>query len=194
MDFNNGQEIDLDKLVKTLEENHDLLKDIVINEESNAISSALPKVLLDLVNQVNDAETSTNQADSTESKLSVIPEESGTCPNFLFQFIATLIIISVESQSSSQQNSLNSASEIVQNLPKVWRVLIELLSHQVRPSTNLQEHNEPQDTNPCYKSVQTPTGPTLVLSVSKTFIRLKVKPFLAFLFYFLFLNHNLCRT
>lgn len=50
--FNNEQDIDLDKMIKILEENHDLLKNIVINDESNQ-TSALPKVLLDLVNQVN---------------------------------------------------------------------------------------------------------------------------------------------
>lgn len=44
-----------------LEENHDLLQKIVINEESNA-SSALPKILLDLVTQINESEkTSTSE-------------------------------------------------------------------------------------------------------------------------------------
>lgn len=53
--FNNCQDIDLDKLIKLLEENHDLLQNIVINEESNA-ASALPKILLDLVSQINESE------------------------------------------------------------------------------------------------------------------------------------------
>lgn len=55
MGFNNANDVDLDKLTKLLEENHDLLQDIVINEDSGS-SSALPKVLLDLVNQINDKE------------------------------------------------------------------------------------------------------------------------------------------
>jgi hypothetical protein len=70
-----------------------------------------------------------------------------------------------ESQISHQ---LNSASEIVENLPKVWKVLIELLSHQSAPVST----EDPK--NPCYKVVETPKGPHLVLSVSQTFIRLKV--------------------
>ncbi|KAK4873107.1 hypothetical protein RN001_015136 [Aquatica leii] len=133
--FNNGQEVDLDKLIKTLEENHDLLTDIVSNEECNQASSALPKILLDLVNQVSDSNS--NQQE--------------------------------QNASGNEQQTLNSATEIVENLPKVWRILIELLSHQSAPISVLNEN----DPNSCYKSVQTPSGPTLVLSVSKTFIRLK---------------------
>ncbi|KAF2899573.1 hypothetical protein ILUMI_06602 [Ignelater luminosus] len=157
--FNNGQDIDLDRLIKTLEENHGLLTDIVINEESNEHSSALPKVLLDLVNQVNNKNKENSQDEQSEQSkqattLSTIVEES-------------------DSQTSTQQNSLSSASEIVQNLPKVWKVLVELLSHQSGPVSVLNDCGDQTDKNPCYKSVETPSGPTLVLSVSKTYIRLK---------------------
>lgn len=65
---------------------------------------------------------------------------------------------------------MTSAEEIVQNLPKVWKVLIELLSHQCAPFNAIDESPNNEF---CYKSVQTPKGPKLVLSVSKTFIRLK---------------------
>lgn len=87
--FHNCQEINFDKLIKLLQENHDLLTDIVVNEESQEISSALPKVLLDLVNQVNEekrhSETPTENAEdvhfetsnaSTGSMLPTIPEEN----------------------------------------------------------------------------------------------------------------------
>lgn len=67
-------------------------------------------------------------------------------------------------------HQLNSPAEIVENLPKVWKVLIELLSHQNPPLSALKEGEK----DPCYKSVETPTGPKLKLSVSQTFIRLKV--------------------
>lgn len=64
--FNNANDIDLDKLTKLLEENHDLLQDIVINEDSGS-SSTLPKVLLDLVNQINDKEEkSSDKAEKEE--------------------------------------------------------------------------------------------------------------------------------
>lgn len=58
--------------------------------------------------------------------------------------------------------------QIAEKLPKVWRVLIELLSHQKKLSE--EEENRVID---CYKSVQTSTGTQNVLSVSKTFIKLK---------------------
>ncbi|RZC40126.1 Macoilin domain containing protein [Asbolus verrucosus] len=142
--LNTGQEIDIDKLIKLLEENHYLLQDIAINEESNQVS-ALPKVLLDLVSEVSDKDSSKESDDEEVSKLDRDTQES---------------------QTSYQ---LNSASEIVENLPKVWKVLIELLSHQSAPVSNEEEKNQ----NPCYKLVETPKGPHLVLSVSQTFIRLK---------------------
>lgn len=60
--------MDLDKLTKILEENHNLLTDIVINEESGRVSSALPKTLLDLVNRINELEEKkTNLAESKEN-------------------------------------------------------------------------------------------------------------------------------
>lgn len=57
----------MDKLTKVLEENHDLLQDIVINEDSGS-SSALPKVLLDLVNQINDKEEKSTSEASEAAK------------------------------------------------------------------------------------------------------------------------------
>lgn len=60
---------------------------------------------------------------------------------------------------------------------------MELLSHQnICPKTqDVPEVEQGDGSVPknrgsaCYKSIQTPTGPRLVLSVSKTYIRLKVK-------------------
>ncbi|KAJ8939530.1 hypothetical protein NQ314_011097 [Rhamnusium bicolor] len=151
--FNNSQDIDLDKLQKHLEDHRNLLQDIVVNEISSEVSYALPKVLLDLLNQLSIEEETKETGDDTKDvgKLETIKEES-------------------ESQSSTIYQ-MNSAEEIVENLPKVWRVLIELLSHQKAPTNNLTDDEE--DENPCYKTVQTPKGPSLVLSVSQTFIRLK---------------------
>lgn len=138
--FNNGH-LDLDKLIKLLEENHDLLTDIVINEESMEHISALPKTLLDLINQVHDKNYEEDRL-KTEENL-----------------------------QTEQGNQVCSAAEIVHNLPKVWRVLAELLSQQ----SGQQPVAITEDgTDPCYKSIETPKGPKLVLSVSQTFIRLKV--------------------
>lgn len=69
----------------------------------------------------------------------------------------------------SENQKPSTAEEIVENLPKVWKVLIELLSHQ-----NVAEENSPEKVTTCYKSVETKSGPVLVPSVSQTYIRLKV--------------------
>ncbi|KAG5879174.1 hypothetical protein JTB14_037432 [Gonioctena quinquepunctata] len=154
--FNSSQVLDLDKLQKHLEDHRDLLQDIVVNEISSEVSYALPKVLLDLLNQVNTGETEVEEARGgshlNHGQLEPIEEES-------------------ESATSTIHQQMNSAEEIVENLPKVWRVLIELLSHRIVPNNTLTEDGD--DENPCYKTVETPKGPSLVLSVSQTFIRLK---------------------
>lgn len=66
---------------------------------------------------------------------------------------------------------VTSAQEIVGNLPKVWRVLMELLSHHKIDPVQFEENGKGED---CYKSVETPNGPKAELSVSKTYLKLKV--------------------
>lgn len=73
-----------------------------------------------------------------------------------------------QTSSTSAKNEINSPEEIVEKLPKVWRVLSELLSHHKKLSDE-----EERVLDNCYKSIQTPTGTQNVLSVSKTFIKLK---------------------
>ncbi|XP_055916824.1 myosin-2 heavy chain [Eupeodes corollae] len=63
-----------------------------------------------------------------------------------------------------------SAEEIIGNLPKVWKVLMELLSHHKIERVQFKENGHSED---CFKSVQTPNGPKAELSVSKTYIKLK---------------------
>lgn len=193
--FNSSQDVDLDELVTTLEENHDLLSKIAINEESTEISAALPKTLLDLVKRIkykekpeedkqtksgNSSESQENghlkvdgkKTDEGKSKLETIVEENGKRLWVCLKFVLIYLFVLVEMQNSNLQ--LSSAEEIVQNLPKVWKVLIELLSHQCVPINTILEETSKGNEQFCYNSVQTPNGTKLVLSVSKTFIRLKV--------------------
>lgn len=73
--FNSTQEIDLDKLQKHLEQHHDLLQDIVINEVPSE-SYALPKVLLNLVNQVEAGKSDNQSEDTLQTRgLETIEEE-----------------------------------------------------------------------------------------------------------------------
>ncbi|CAH0686252.1 unnamed protein product [Spodoptera exigua] len=141
---------DLDTLVQRLEENHGILTQMAEKENGSEASSALPKLLLELVSQVDENEEKyigeiSNDNDQTSK------EETST-----------------EKDSDEQKPQVTTAEEIVENLPKVWKVLIELLSHQ-----NAPEGNSPEKVTTCYKSVETKSGPVLVPSVSQTYIRLK---------------------
>ncbi|XP_015117700.1 cingulin-like protein 1 isoform X2 [Diachasma alloeum] len=130
-------DMDLDRLTQLLQENHDLISDMAREEGTEA--AALPKLLLDLVEQVEGREKSKSSEGSSEKKEDEAQEES-----------------------------------IANNLPKVWKVLTELLScHAAGSSASTSSTLLSNDPNSCYKSVDTPTGPRLVISVSKTYIRLK---------------------
>ncbi|XP_032681294.1 myosin-10 isoform X2 [Odontomachus brunneus] len=137
-------DMDLDRLTQLLQENHDLISDIAREESTEA--AALPKLLLDLVEQVEGGKASQRHAAG----------ENGTESN---------------SEVDRKEDDLQE-EDIAHNLPKVWRVLLELLScHAVTsPSVSVASCSDP---NSCYKSVDTPAGPRLVISVSKTYIRLK---------------------
>jgi len=84
----------------------------------------------------------------------------------------------VEKEESEEKPDNSSANDddkkevqavIALNLSKVWRVMVELLSHHQRPS-----HCElAGGADSCYKCVQTPAGPRSVISVSQTFLTLK---------------------
>lgn len=68
----NLQDIDLDKLIRHLEDNHALLQNIASGEKSSESSFALPKVLLDLVHQVHNP----NDQTVDDNRLQTIIEES----------------------------------------------------------------------------------------------------------------------
>ncbi|KAL1377663.1 hypothetical protein pipiens_016112, partial [Culex pipiens pipiens] len=64
-----------------------------------------------------------------------------------------------------------SPEQIADKLPKVWRVLIELVNHQERAEqVQFVENGESEE---CLKTEQTKNGPKLVVSVSKTYLKLK---------------------
>lgn len=140
----NGNNVDIDKLVSMLEQNRDFLNDMALKEEFECIEEGafLPKLLYDLFVQVN-------QPKSDE--------------------------MSHEASASTPVEGLKdpcSAEEIAEKLPKVWRVLLELLSHH-KKLNEIQLDEDEKALDDCYKSVQTATGPQSVLSVSKTFVKLK---------------------
>ncbi|XP_076288733.1 uncharacterized protein LOC143213091 isoform X2 [Lasioglossum baleicum] len=135
-------DMDLDRLTQLLQENHDLISDIAREESTEA--AALPKLLLDLVEQVEGSKGSPKRVDG----------ENG-----------------IENETEKKDEDLQQ-EEIAHNLPKVWRVLLELLSCHAEGAQTVSVATS-SDPNSCYKSVDTPAGPRLVISVSKTYIRLK---------------------
>lgn len=102
--FNGNNNIDIDKLTLMLEENRDLLNDITSKENCKEGAAQIPKLIFDLVSQAD--KKPDDMEDSTEfSEPSTSVDEKGTA-------------------------KVTSAQEIIHNLPKVWRVLTELLNHQ----------------------------------------------------------------
>lgn len=85
--YNNNQ--DLDKLVSKLEENHDLLADMVVREESSEIASALPKLILDLLNQTVDEKTDENPIEETSVSVSNSGENC-----FIYEFTYQTMFVS----------------------------------------------------------------------------------------------------
>lgn len=98
--FNGNNDIDIDRLTDMLEDNRDLINDITSKETCKEGAAQIPKLLLDILTHK---------------------------PSNDFNDIAgpSNLVESVEGASK-----VTSPQEIVNNLPKVWRVLVELLNHQ----------------------------------------------------------------
>ena len=164
-----ASDMDLDKLTRLLQENHDLISEITIKEDSSEAAAILPKLLLDLVTQVGSGTASTSSSPTGERMDDNQPELNiHTSP--LVPDLTVEAVPEANSKSSEECVSSIAAEDIALNLRKVWKVLMELLSHHVPPS-GVGDHDDSKSS--CYKSVDTPSGPRLVISVSKTFLHLK---------------------
>lgn len=112
MGFNGGNDINIDKLSNMLEDNRDLLNDITNREICKDGAAALPKLLFDLVTQAEENDFS--KEDATGSCLEQSSDD----------------VASGSDDKSKTKVNVTTAQEICHNLPKVWKVLIELLNHQ----------------------------------------------------------------
>lgn len=113
MGFNGGNDINIDKLSNMLEDNRDLLNDITNREVCKEGAAVLPKLLFDLVTQAEE-----NDQGKYEG------EGSSSCT------INTENLVTDDDEKMTTKSNVTSAQEICHNLPKVWKVLIELLNHQ----------------------------------------------------------------
>lgn len=212
MGFNGKNNLNIDRLTSMLEENRTLLNEMT-TKESNSDGARLPRLLFDLVEQAG-GENSTAASTSNSSKHSPNATTSDAT-----DIVASIerpslskeplhngsdVVDGLCSEASSEDGTgtikgcpikqeiidkVASAQEIIGNLPKVWKVLMELLSHHKIEKVQFKENGNSED---CYKSIETPNGPKAELSVSKTYIKLKVrKIFVFFVFCFLLLLHYL---
>lgn len=103
-----------------LEDNRDLLNDITNRECSKEGAAQLPKLLFDLVSHANDSSMQID-ADVAEPEAGCSSTNDGACGGY----------------ELNDKPKVTSAQEIIHNLPKVWKVLIELLNHQKTKQVDL---------------------------------------------------------
>lgn len=102
-------------------------------------------------------------------------EEGSFLPKLLYDLF---LQVNTENNEDGNNDEINepktplTVENVAEKLPKVWRVLIELLSHHNKLK-EIQLNDDEKELDSCYKSIQTGSGPQAVLSVSKTFIKLK---------------------
>lgn len=109
--FNGNNNIDIDQLTHMLEENRDLINDITSKESCKEGAAQIPKLLLDIITHKSDDAVTIDSAEPSTST-------TGT--------------------EASASSKVTSPQEIVHNLPKVWRVLVELLNHQKLKPVQIQ--------------------------------------------------------
>lgn len=109
--FSGRNDIDIDKLTHMLEDNRDLLNDMTSREFCKEGAAQLPKLLFDLVSEATDANNMKKEEESSS-------EASGEQKEVTHE------------ETENKAPELSSAQDIIRNLPKVWKVLIELLNHQ----------------------------------------------------------------
>lgn len=127
-----------------LEQNRDLLKEMAIKEDYSGIDEGYF-----LPKLLYDLFLQVNQSTSNVEKKQ---DDDAT----------------TSAAEIDKSREISTPEEIAMKLPKVWRVLHELFSHH-----NKMNDEEVRVLDDCYKSIQTASGPQAVLSVSKTFIKLR---------------------
>ncbi|EDW03408.1 uncharacterized protein LOC6562064 [Drosophila grimshawi] len=229
MGFNGKNNLDIDRLTEMLEENRDLLNEMTQAEGSCSDGASLPKLLFELVEQAaksekeeeKDKEMDEDENEESDKSRSATPtpdhtnsdvgEDSTDCARHepsgrkhrRRSGGATAGVASLKSHEPEIMGKVAMAQEIIGNLPKVWKVLMELLSHHKIERVQFEEQpavaaaaSEPSHNMATGATTATPTtttaataaagtratstttttsaaGKTPELSVSKTYIKLK---------------------
>ncbi|ETN65352.1 Ofd1 protein [Anopheles darlingi] len=168
-----ANDINIDKLAAMLEENRALLIEMTKEEAETVDTGAfLPRALYDLIAEVDEANESSvagseASGPSAGAGDAIQPSPAATTKE------ETAAVEGDGEESGDEFTDVQKASpeQIADKLPKVWRVLIELVNHQERAQpVPFVEGGESEE---CLQSVQTSRGPKTVVSVSKTYIKLK---------------------
>ncbi|ALC38513.1 CG4213 [Drosophila busckii] len=159
--FNVNNNLNIDRLTQMLEENRDLLNEMTQAEGSCSDGATLPKLLFELVEQAS------SSADQQQLEPSVDSTDSA---------------VALKSHEPEIMGKVAMAQEIIGNLPKVWKVLMELLSHHKiervqfeEPTTQTSDSSNTQTATAtaATTAAATTAGKAAELSVSKTYIKLK---------------------
>ncbi|KAH8262195.1 hypothetical protein KR038_011060, partial [Drosophila bunnanda] len=199
MGFNEKSSMDIDRLNQMLEENRQLLNQMTQAEGSCSDGATLPKLLFELVEQATGHGDSPVESDKSRSATPT-PTNEDTTDSCKPE--AALVrrhrkrssgagagasAASLKSHEPEIMGKVASAQEIIGNLPKVWKVLMELLSHHKIERVQFEELPS------CNGASATSTGAAPAstgaagvdggpedthrkppeLSVSKTYIKLK---------------------
>ncbi|EDW87133.1 uncharacterized protein LOC6526299 [Drosophila yakuba] len=205
MGFNGKSNMDIDRVNRMLEENRHLLNQMTQAEGNCSDGATLPKLLFDLVEQAtghgDSAEesdksrsatptptTTTTMEDSTDGcQPGVAVENSGKGSSHSGSSSGVdATAASLKSHEPEIMGKVASAQEIIGNLPKVWKVLMELLSHHKIERVQLEELPSSSGALPSPSSSLSASASNAAgkdegeshrkpaeLSVSKTYIKLK---------------------
>uniref|UniRef100_A0A6P4F9A9 Early endosome antigen 1 n=1 Tax=Drosophila rhopaloa TaxID=1041015 RepID=A0A6P4F9A9_DRORH len=193
--FNDKSNMDIDRLNRMLEENRQLLNQMTQAEGSCSDGATLPKLLFELVEQATGHGDSAEESDKSRSATPT-PSNEDTVDNC--QPVGEVIkkhrkkssaagatAASSKSHEPEIMGKVASAQEIIGNLPKVWKVLMELLSHHKIERVQFEElpscggsasstaaPEASSSSAPEKEGVESHRKPP-ELSVSKTYIKLK---------------------
>ncbi|EDV57223.1 uncharacterized protein Dere_GG24652 [Drosophila erecta] len=196
MGFNGKSSMDIDRVNRMLEENRHLLNQMTQAEGNCSDGATLPKLLFDLVEQATGHGDSAEESDRSRSATptptpTATTEDTtdGCQPGGADEKCrkgsgsssgVDATAASLKSHEPEIMGKVASAQEIIGNLPKVWKVLMELLSHHKIERVQLEELPSSSAAIPS-SSASNASGKDegeshrkpAELSVSKTYIKLK---------------------
>ncbi|KAM8718087.1 hypothetical protein ACLKA7_004745 [Drosophila subpalustris] len=184
MGFNGEHNMNIDRLTQMLEENRDLLNEMTLAEGSCSDGATLPKLLFELVEQATSNQTKRDKSRSATPVQDEVSTEDSTDNSVRPEPSARKLhrrrgesgdsgatAATLKCHEPEIMGKVATAQEIIGNLPKVWKVLMELLSHHKIERVQFEEMPTAATTTGAGAGATASKAPEL--SVSKTYIKLK---------------------